>query len=54
MEVKREDEDEQDDDLMLNCPRINAEQDNTSENDDEDQILNYAKPKDKTQITVVF
>ena len=46
MEVKREDEDEQDDDLMFNCPRINAEQDNTSENDDEAQILNYAKPED--------
>ena len=50
MEVKREDEDEQDDDLMFNCPRINAQQDNTSENDDEAQILNY----DKTQVIFVF
>ena len=42
--------------MMVSCSfdQINAEQDDTSENDDEDQILNYAKPEDKTQITVVF
>ena len=42
--------------MMVSCSfdQINAEQDDISENDDEDKILNYAKPKDKTQITVVF
>ena len=42
--------------VSLVCPRIIAEQDDTSKND-EAQLLNYAKPEaqfDKIQVTLLY